>query len=238
MTFRTWDLLPTEDLSFQDIVEIFESRGPNPVSGYDLDESAQILTNLYKNRESVFQHIVDNLDNIISNGINANGPTAFYLHRSKHFVIRMVAWTPTIFQGSDYSSLVSDVIHDHNFCFLTLGLLGPGYETEIWQYPEKLTQKLSDKPLVKVNYEGFHSLASGRVFFYDNNFDIHRQLRPEELSLSFNIMEGTNLSEMQYKFVKTDDGLNDYLINTNQIVKTLTESLKDIIEDSPLEAFF
>jgi len=234
VTFQTWNLKPTGTLTLEDVIEIFEKRGVNPVSGYDLDESALILTNLYNGRESIFDFLAKNVNTLISNETIDYGPTGFVLHLSKHFYIRIVAWTPTYFQGTDYSKLTSNIIHDHNFCFLTLGLLGPGYETQIWQYPEKLTKKLPVNSHVKVNYEGSHILESGKVFFFDKNLDIHRQMRPKELSLSFNVIERTNTTDIQYDFLEPQDGSNDYLINRAKIITTLTDSLKNNTSDSLL----
>lgn len=66
--------------------------------------------------------------------------------------------------------------HDHNSNFLTVGLYGPGYETEMWQYQYEDGLKPGDK--VDHSYLGRKVLGLGDIMYYEKSKDINSQLAP------------------------------------------------------------
>ena len=101
--------------------------------------------------------------------------------------------------------------HDHNFSFLTVGYLGPGYWSDYYEY---------DYGSV-VGYPGEHvdlrfvekaRLDQGKVMLYRAHKDINLQLPADAMSVSINILETSHSSVFrdQYRFDlenRTIDGI-------------------------------
>lgn len=80
-----------------------------------------------------------------------------------------------------------DLPHDHNFNFLTLGYFGPGYRSDYWEYDYEaaIVYREQRVPLVP---KGRQQLTPGKLMLYRAHVDIHRQLPPESMSVSLNVM--------------------------------------------------
>jgi hypothetical protein len=77
--------------------------------------------------------------------------------------------------------------HDHNFDFYTCGCFGPGYSTDIYEYDPDSVVGLPGEP-VKLTFLERTSLPEGKVMFYRASRDVHVQLPPPSLSVSFNLI--------------------------------------------------
>lgn len=78
-------------------------------------------------------------------------------------------------------------VHDHDFSFLTIGYLGTGYETTIYEY-DALSVKVEVGEKVNMKFLETTRLTKGKIMYYRESKDIHTQLYPEELSLSINLI--------------------------------------------------
>ena len=116
------------------------------------------------------------------------------LHRaSEKYFIRANFWPSprdSVFKASGNSPFFYDIPHDHNFSFLTVGYLGPGYWSDYYEYEygdvvgipgEKVDLRFIEKA----------RLEPGKVMLYRAHKDVHNQLPADELSISLNIMESS-----------------------------------------------
>lgn len=113
------------------------------------------------------------------------------LGAGKEFYVRANMWLPpaklAVDQDWQDRLFYYRVPHDHNFSFLTVGYLGSGYETTIWEYDrdgvkgepgEQVPLRLLEKT----------SLPQGKVMLYRACRDIHSQEHPRECSISVNLI--------------------------------------------------
>lgn len=111
------------------------------------------------------------------------------LATEKAFVIRLNAWQRPR-DKEKREAFAFDVAHNHDFNFLTIGYLGPGYDTDIWQLDlsgfvgyvgEKV--RLTPRPRAR--------LTEGRIMHYRRDVDVHVQLDPPAFSMSLNLIPKT-----------------------------------------------
>jgi hypothetical protein len=131
------------------------------------------------------------------------------LHRaSEKYFIRANFWPSprdSVFKTSGISPFFYHVPHDHNFSFLTVGYLGPGYWSDYYEYDYGDVVGLPGEK-VDLRFIEKSRLEPGKVMLYRAHKDVHNQLPADELSISLNIMESSlNLPFLdQYRFdVKT-----------------------------------
>jgi len=106
------------------------------------------------------------------------------------FLVRANLWTPPKppRPGSrEVPRRTYELPHDHNFSFLTVGHLGAGYRTEIWECDPARTAGYPGERVDLRFLEGT-TLDQGKIMFYRASTDVHRQHLPEELSVSLNLM--------------------------------------------------
>lgn len=91
------------------------------------------------------------------------------------------------FQSSGASTFVYGMPHDHNFSFLTVGYLGPGYASDYYEYNYESVAGVAGE-IAGLRFVERSSLSEGKLMLYRANRDIHSQLPAETLSVSLNIM--------------------------------------------------
>ncbi|MBX3562369.1 MAG: transposase [Sphingomonas sp.] len=136
-------------------------------------------------------------------------PQVIMLHRaSEKYFIRANFWPSprdSLFKASGASPFFYGVPHDHNFSFLTVGYLGPGYWSEYYEYEyDKVVGVPGEK--VDLRFVEKAKLDPGKVMLYRAHKDVHNQLPADEMSVSINIMEASPGQPFlsQYRFdVKT-----------------------------------
>ena len=136
---------------------------------------------------------------------NGYSSQVIMLHRaSEKYFIRANFWPSeqdSVFKASGTSPFFYHVPHDHNFSFLTVGYLGPGYWSDYYEYQfdsvlgvpgEKVDLKFVEKS----------RLEPGKVMLYRAHRDVHNQLPADEMSISINIMHASPALPFinQYRF--------------------------------------
>ena len=93
------------------------------------------------------------------------------------------------------------VPHDHNFSFLTVGYLGPGYWSDYYEYDYGSVVGYPGEP-VNLRFVEKTRLEQGKVMLYRAHKDIHLQLPADAMSVSLNILEASHSSVFrdQYQF--------------------------------------
>jgi hypothetical protein len=129
----------------------------------------------------------------------------FVLHSDVKFTVRAATWAAPSndarIREAERSMYYYDRPHDHNFCFLTGGYLGAGYETLIYEYDHDAVKgEVGER--VDVRFLERTSLPQGKIMFYRASQDIHSQLPASEFSISLNLLvqNAAEMAKIQYDF--------------------------------------
>jgi len=119
------------------------------------------------------------------------GPQAIVLSGARNgYFLRANIWPAEhdhAFRTSGARSFVYGVPHDHNFDFLTVGYFGPGYLSDYYEYDYGSVAGWRGEP-ANLRFVERSALAPGRLLHYRAHRDVHRQLPPESLSVSLNVV--------------------------------------------------
>jgi hypothetical protein len=126
--------------------------------------------------------------------------TTLILARTPEFFIRANVWLPDTPRSRTHGdSVIYGLTHDHNFTFMTGGYLGSGYTTEIFERDSEESALPGQR--VKLDFLERTTLPAGKIMVYRALRDVHRQSRPEELSVSINLVVPTHTrTRPQYFF--------------------------------------
>lgn len=181
------------------LVECIEALGD---LGFDADDPASTtavagwLRRLANNRSFLGDLLVDRLAGRGGQDIASGyGPQAIILSRPAHnrpnsAFLRAAIWPSPrdhVFQTSGAASFVYDAPHDHNFDFLTVGYCGPGYATDYYEYDYANLAGFPGED-AGLRFVERSVLSPGKLMLYRRHVDVHRQLPPESLSVSVNVM--------------------------------------------------
>lgn len=123
--------------------------------------------------------------------INGYGPQVFLLHPPANgFVLRANFWPARddwVMRASGAASFFYDFPHDHNFPFLTVGYLGPGYWSDYYEVEPDTLSGLPGDP-AGLRFVERSRLEPGKLMLYRMRRDVHAQLPPDAFSVSLNIL--------------------------------------------------
>ena len=138
---------------------------------------------------------------------NGNGyvATTLILERRPKFFIRANMWFPdqSGLRGRGYSA-VYGLTHDHNFTFMTGGYHGPGYTTEIYETDGRARGNPGER--VNLDFLERTMLPEGKIMVYRAMQDVHRQSRPDAMSVSINVVVPTQTKKRPQYFYDVDRG--------------------------------
>ena len=183
-------------LNLGDVVAALNDSAFDPGDEESLAAAAPLLKGLANNREFLAEIAIAELkDRCTRQSLeNRYSSQVIMLHRaSEKYFIRANFWPSprdTLFKTSGTSPFFYHVPHDHNFSFLTVGYLGPGYWSEYFEYEYGSVIGL---PGEKVDLKFIEKcrLDPGKVMLYRAHRDVHNQLPADDLSISINIMEAS-----------------------------------------------
>ena len=124
--------------------------------------------------------------------------------RSQKFIMRANFWPAlkdSVVRHSGTDPFFYGVPHDHNFSFLTVGYLGPGYWSDYYEYEYGEVVGYPGEE-VALRFVEKAKLDEGKVMLYRAHRDIHLQLPADQMSVSLNIVETSHSSAFrdQYRF--------------------------------------
>ncbi len=127
-----------------------------------------------------------------------------HAHPRSSFVIRANFWPAlkdSVVRHSGADPFFYGVPHDHNFSFLTVGYLGPGYWSDYYEYDYGSVVGYPGES-VALRFVEKARLEQGKVMLYRAHKDIHLQLPADAMSVSLNILEASHSSVFrdQYQF--------------------------------------
>ena len=154
---------------------------------------APVLAGLGQNRRFLGDLAIAELEACCAGqvGANAYGPQVLLLHAGRGWFLRANIWPAagdSVVTANGEAAFFYHLPHDHNFSFLTLGYFGPGYLSDYWEYDYRAVTGAEGEP-VALRPMGRHRLAPGGMMLYRAHRDVHRQLPPESLSVTLNIVE-------------------------------------------------
>lgn len=154
-----------------------------------LAESAPKLRALANDRALVVRELNRRIENYFSEGALPS-PQSLLLGKGVDFYVRAAIW-PAIADmasGRAYQDQFAyNVAHDHNFSFMTVNYLGPGYETEIYEYDYSKIEGRVGEP-VDLRFAEKVKFGPGLVMLYRASRDVHVQYAPTELTITLNLM--------------------------------------------------
>lgn len=120
------------------------------------------------------------------------------------FFMRANLWpaeADSVVRQSGTDPFFYNVPHDHNFSFLTVGYLGPGYWSDYYEYDYGQVAGYPGEP-VDLRFVETSKLDEGKVMLYRAHKDIHLQLPADAMSVSLNIVEIGHCTSFrdQYRF--------------------------------------
>ena len=193
-----------------DLAELIDTLAAAPLDPRDEEALAALgplLARLGRNRTFLADLAIAALKDRCSDQVAGNvyGAQVFMLHPPDgRFVLRANFWPARgdpVMRASGDAPFAYGMAHDHNFSFLTVGYLGPGYWSDYYEYDGAAVVGLpgEDAGLRFVERSRLHE---GRLLLYRAHRDVHVQHPPDSFSISLNILAADPAQpwRSQYRF--------------------------------------
>ncbi|MGE3395729.1 MAG: transposase [Sphingomonas sp.] len=186
----------TQSFELGDLVQALNDERFDPADEESFAAAGPLLKRLANNRRFLADIAVAELRDRCGRQERENrySSQVIMLHRaSEKYFIRANFWPSpkdSIFKASGTSPFFYNVPHDHNFSFLTVGYVGPGYWSEYYEYDYESVVGLPGEK-VDLRFVEKAKLDPGKVMLYRAHKDVHNQLPADEMSVSINIMEAS-----------------------------------------------
>jgi hypothetical protein len=189
----------TEVIGLDEFIEHVQTK----VDLNDLDSiaSASLMLRALSNDRTL---VIRELNNLLLNPKSMRWSTvhSIVLGQGNGFYVRANIWPANndMANARAYQSQIAyNLAHDHNFSFLTVTHLGPGYETEIYEYDYDRTEGYVGES-VELRFLQKTRFTTGSVMLYRASRDVHVQYPPAELTITLNLMLATSQPRDQYHF--------------------------------------
>lgn len=229
----------------EELVSFMDDQKIDTASQDDMLATANVLRKLSNNKSLVGDFALKSIKERFQfdPSKTSYGPQSIMLHldRRQNFYVRANFWPSPddhIFKASRAKTFFYHVPHDHNFNFMTVGHIGPGYESNYFEYDyDQVDGYVGEK--VKLKFVERSSLEEGKVMLYRAYRDVHDQIPGKSMSMSINIMENTIRGAFmdQYEFCSESGEIVD-LINSiparallSIVAMTDTEESEDLLLD-------
>lgn len=182
-----------ERIELGELIELLETGGFDPRDEDNFASFGLALKKLSNNRTFLGDIIVEELKARCANQLETNlyTPQVILLHSgADEYLIRANVWPAmgdSILRHSGTDPFFYGKAHDHNFSFLTVGYLGPGYWSEYYEYDYSEVMGCPGEK-VSLRYIEKAKLDPGKVMLYRIHRDVHLQLPADEMSISLNIL--------------------------------------------------
>ena len=180
-------------IALAELVQALNDQGFDPADEESFAAAGPLLKRLAGNRDFLADIALAELKDRCSRQSleNRYSSQVIILHRaSEDYFIRANFWPSerdSVFKASGNSPFFYHVPHDHNFSFLTVGYLGPGYWSDYYEYDHEAVIGLPGEK-VDLRFIGRAKLDLGKVMLYRAHRDVHDQLPADDMSVSINIM--------------------------------------------------
>jgi hypothetical protein len=197
----------SDQIELGDLIEMLETGPFDPRDEDCFASWGDALKKLANNRRFLSDIVLEELKQRCGNQVRENqySPQVIMLYGgSKSFALRANFWpaaNDSMVHNSGTSPFFYGVPHDHNFSFLTVGYVGPGYWSEYYEYDYEEVSGYAGEP-VDLRFVEKSRLDEGKVMLYRAHRDVHNQLPADQTSVSVNILgsPGGNEYRDQYRF--------------------------------------
>jgi hypothetical protein len=194
-------------IDLPELIQALNDEAFDPADQDSFAAAGPLLGRLALNRDFLGQIAIAELKDRCNRQVleNRYSSQVILLHRAtEKYFIRANFWPSerdSVFKTSGNSPFFYHIPHDHNFSFLTVGYLGPGYWSEYYEYDFDAAIGLPGEK-VDLRFIEKARLDQGKVMLYRANLDVHNQLPADEMSVSINIMEASSALPFrnQYRF--------------------------------------
>ena len=204
---RLIDAPTDEKLELAELIEMLETGDFDPADEDNFASWGPQLKKLANDRSFLGDRIIEELKQRCAGQIRDNqyNSQVVLLHSAPgKFIIRANFWPAlkdSVVRHSGSDPFFYNVAHDHNFSFLTVGYLGPGYWSDYYEYDYG---EVAGIPGEAVNLKFIEKarLEQGKVMLYRAHKDVHLQLPADAMSVSLNILETSHSTTFrdQYRF--------------------------------------
>lgn len=219
---RVIDCPSDEKIELAELVERLETGGFDPEDEDNFAAWGAELRKLANDRNFLADIMIAELKQRCEGQIRDNQYSAqvVMLHgRGSNFNIRANLWPAlkdSIVRHSGPDPFFYNVPHDHNFSFLTVGYLGPGYWSDYYEYDYGAVAGYPGEA-VDLKFIEKSRLEEGKVMLYRAHKDIHLQLPADEMSVSLNIVEASHSAAVrdQYRFDVANKKIDGIITRTS-----------------------
>lgn len=212
-------------IGLEEVIAYLDEYGFDPKNEASIANTAYQLKGLYNDRDFLSDILIKELEDRCQkqNESNAYGGQSIILYNQEAIMIRANIWPSKshyLMRKNGDAAFYFDTPHDHNFDFLTIGYMGPGYRSEYYEYDyEKVIGYKGET--VDLKYAETSCLEEGKMLHYRAHKDVHQQLPAESLSVSINIMHQNMVQPWhdQYHFD----------LSTQKIVKILNHVSGEVL---------
>jgi hypothetical protein len=196
----------SEKLELGELVELletgdFDGRDEDNFSAWGIQ-----LRKLANDRTFLADMMIAELKQRCDNQVRSNQYSAqvvMLYGRSSRFMLRANLWpalNDSIVRHSGTNPFFYGVPHDHNFSFLTVGYLGPGYWSDYYEYDYGAVVGYPGEA-VDLKFVEKARLDEGKVMLYRAHKDIHLQLPADAMSVSLNIVETSHAALLHDQYI-------------------------------------
>ena len=185
-----------ERIELAELIQALNDEAFDPQDEESFAAMAPLLRRLANNRDFLADLAIAELKDRCSRQSleNRYSSQVIMLHRaSEKYFIRANFWPSaqdSVVRTSGLAPFFYHVPHDHNFSFLTVGYMGPGYWSDYFEYEyDQVVGFPGEK--VDLRFVERARLEPGKVMLYRAHRDVHNQLPADAMSVSVNIMEAS-----------------------------------------------
>jgi len=203
---RVIDCPTTQACELQDLTELLDAQEFDPRDEDAFASWGPALKRLANNRTFLADLMIAELKERCEGQVKSNqySSQVIMLRVTSRYFMRANLWpaaADTVVRQSGTDPFFYHVPHDHNFSFLTVGYLGPGYWSDYYEYDfDRVVGFPGEK--VGLRFVEKARLEQGKVMLYRAHRDIHLQLPADAMSVSLNIVEASHATTFrdQYRF--------------------------------------
>jgi hypothetical protein len=196
-----------EKIALAELVEMLETGDFDPADEDNFASWGPQLKKLANDRSFLGDLVIAELKQSCEGQIRDNqyNPQVVMLHSTVgRYFIRANFWPAmkdSVVRHSGSDPFFYNVAHDHNFSFLTVGYLGPGYWSDYYEYDYGEVVGFPGEE-VNLRFVEKARLEEGKVLLYRAHKDVHLQLPADSMSVSLNIVETSHATTFrdQYRF--------------------------------------
>lgn len=197
----------TESIELEELIDLLDSGDFDSRDEDNFASWGEALKKLGNNRTFLADLMIAELKQRCDGQVRSNqyGAQVVMLHGSSNrYRIRANLWpalTDSVVRHTGTDPFFYGLAHDHNFAFLTVGYLGPGYWSDYYEYDYGEVVGIAGED-VNLRFIEKSKLDQGKVMLYRAHKDIHVQLPADSLSVSLNILETSHSLPYrdQYRF--------------------------------------